>query len=417
MVMKRVIILILDSFGIGSTADSDKYGDKGSDTLGHIVERCAEGTATGTVKREKRPLTLPNMARLGLEKAAEASRGKPLAHTLGYQGNIKGAYGYCIEKSKGKDTPSGHWEIAGVPVMFDWGYFPNIIPCFPDKLINEFIKRTDVAGILGNKHASGTEILDELGEGHIKTRKPIVYTSADSVFQIACHETYFGLDRLYNICEIAREILNEFEKEIGCIGRVIARPFVGEKKGQFSRTGNRHDIAVEPPEPTLLDSLKKNGGEVVSVGKIADIFANCGITKKVKATGLEDIFNKTIAELNIAKDNTLIFTNFVDFDANYGHRRDVTGYAWGLEYIDGRLPELEKMLQPEDMVIITADHGCDPTWKGTDHTREHIPVLMFGPEIKPLAFGERLTFADIGQTIAEYMNLPKLNHGTVCNIF
>lgn len=415
--MKRTIILILDSFGIGSTADSTQYGDKGSDTLGHIVERCAEGTATGTVKRENFPLTLLNMARLGLEKAAEASRGKPLSHSLGYKGNIEGAYGYCIEKSKGKDTPSGHWEIAGVPVMFDWGYFPKTIPCFPNKLTNEFIKRTGVPGILGNKHASGTEILDELGEEHIKTLKPIVYTSADSVFQIACHEKYFGLENLYKICDIAREILNELEKEIGCIGRVIARPFVGEKKGQFSRTGNRHDIAIKPPELTLLDFLKKNGGEVVSIGKIADIFANCGITKKIKATGLEELFNKTIAELKIAKDNTLIFTNFVDFDATYGHRRDVTGYAWGLEYIDKRLPELEKMLQTGDLAVIAADHGCDPTWKGTDHTREYIPLLMFGPGVNPVALGGRLSFADIGQTIAKHMELPKLSYGTACNIF
>ncbi len=254
-------------------------------------------------------------------------------------------------------------------------------------------------------------------EEHIKTGKPIVYTSADSVFQIACHEKYFGIDRLYKICDIAREILNELEKEVGCIGRVIARPFIGEKKGQFLRTGNRHDIAVKPPEPTLLDILKKNGGEVVSIGKIADIFANCGITKKIKAVGLEYLFNKTVAELKIAKDNTLIFTNFVDFDASYGHRRDITGYARALEYIDGRLPELEKMLQPGDLVVIAADHGCDPTWKGTDHTREHIPVLMFGPGVKPVALGGRLSFADIGQTIAKHMGLPELKHGTACNIF
>ena len=415
--MKRTIILILDSFGIGATVDSDKYGDKGSDTLGHIVEKCAKGTATGTVKRGKEPLSLPNMARLGLEKAAEVSRGKPLAYSLGYKGNMEGAYGYCIENSKGKDTSSGHWEIAGVPVMFDWGYFPKTIPCFPDKLINEFIKRTGVQGILGNKHASGTDILDELGEEHIKTGKPIVYTSADSVFQIACHEKYFGLDKLYKICDIAREILNEQEKELGCIGRVIARPFLGEKKGQFFRTGNRRDIAVKPPEPTLLDYLKKNGGEVVSIGKIADIFADCGITKKIKATGLEDLFNKTISELKIAKDNTLIFTNFVDFDASYGHRRDISGYAWALEYVDGRLSELEKMLQPGDLVVIAADHGCDPTWKGTDHTREHIPLLMFGLGVKPIALGGCSSFADIGQTIAKHMRLLNLNHGKACDIF
>lgn len=304
--------------------------------------------------------------------------------------------------------------MAGVPVMFDWGYFPKTVPCFPDKLISEFIEKTKVSGVLGNKHASGTEILDELGEIHITSGKPIVYTSADSVFQIACHEKYFGLERLYEICSIARKILDENIKEYGCIGRVIARPFVGEKKGHFARTGNRHDIAVKPPEPTLLDFLKESGGEVVSIGKIADIFADCGITKKVKASGLEELFNSTLTELKNAKDNTLIFTNFVDFDANFGHRRDVTGYAWALEYIDGRLPEFEKMLQVGDLAIIAADHGCDPTWKGTDHTREHIPLLMFGPGIKPVNLGERSSFADIGQTIAKHMNLPQLKRGISC---
>ena len=414
--MKRTVILILDSFGIGASADAANYGDKGSDTLGHIVDKCASGTTTGTVKRDKGSLFLPNLARLGLEKAAEESRGAKLACSLGYDGKIEGAYGYGIETSKGKDTPSGHWEIAGVPVMFDWGYFPKTVPSFPEELISEFIKRTGVPGILGNKHASGTDILDELGEEHIKTGKPIVYTSADSVFQIACHEKHFGLEKLMKICDISREILNEQEKALGCIGRVIARPFIGEKKGEFARTGNRHDIAVQPPEPTLLDSLKKLGGEVISIGKIADIFANFGITKKIKATGLDDLFNKTVGEIKTAKDNSLIFTNFVDFDAVFGHRRDVSGYAWALEYIDSRMPELEKILQPGDLVVIAADHGCDPTWKGTDHTREHIPILMFGPYIKAGTIGGRKSFADIGQTIAKHMGLPKLPHGTACDI-
>ncbi|HBM15371.1 MAG TPA: phosphopentomutase [Lentisphaeria bacterium] len=415
--MKRTVIIILDSFGVGCAKDSDKYGDTGSDTLGHIVDMCLAGTATGTVKRGKTPLTLPNLARLGLQKLAEESRGKALSHGLGYNGDIEGAYGYGIERSKGKDTPSGHWEIAGVPVMFDWGYFPKTKPTFPIELTRAFIERTKVPGILGDKHASGTEILDELGEEHIRTGKPIVYTSADSVYQIACHEKHFGLDKLYEICDIAREILNEMEPKIGCIGRVIARPFIGESKGHFTRTGNRHDIAVKPPEPTLLDLMKEQGGQVVSIGKIADIFADCGITKKVKATGIDALFETTMKELSIAGDKTIIFTNFVDYDASFGHRRDVSGYAWALEHFDELLPRFEKALQPGDLVIIAADHGCDPTWKGTDHTREHIPIIMFGPEVKAVNIGGRQSFADIGQTIAKHHGLPKLNHGTACNIF
>lgn len=410
--MKRTVILLMDSFGIGYSKDAAVYGDEGSDTLGHIVDKCAGGNATGTINRGKKPLTLPNLARLGLEKAAEASRGKPLSHTLGYNGIPKGAYGYCIETSKGKDTPSGHWEIAGVPVTFDWGYFPKTVPTFPKELTDAFIKETGVPGILGDKHASGTEIINELGDEHIKTGKPIVYTSADSVYQIAAHEKYFGLERLLEICDIARKLVTKYN-----IGRVIARPFVGEGNGNYVRTGNRHDIAVEPPDKTLLDILKANGGNVISIGKIADIFADCGITGKVKATGLKALFDATLEQLKKAQDNTLIFTNFVDFDASFGHRRDVSGYADGLEYFDSRLPELEKLLQSGDLVVITADHGCDPTWQGTDHTREHIPMLFLGPSVKHIALNGRNSFADIGQTIATHMGLKKLKNGTACNIF
>ncbi|MCP4176165.1 MAG: phosphopentomutase [bacterium] len=410
--MKRTVILLMDSFGVGCAEDSNKYGDQGSDTLGHIVDQCGEGTAKGTVKRGKEPLNIPNLARLGLQKAAEESRNKKLSYSLGYNGKIEGAYGYGIEQSKAKDTPSGHWEIAGVPVMFDWGYFPKTIPCFPKELTNAFIRETGVLGILGDKHASGTEIINELGDEHVRTGKPIVYTSADSVYQIAAHEEHFGLDRLMNICDIARKLVDKYN-----IGRVIARPFTGDKNGNYVRTGNRHDISIPPPAPTLLDYLKESGSSVVSIGKIADIFADCGITKKIKANGLEALFDTTLNELSEAKDNTLIFTNFVDFDAVYGHRRDVSGYASALEYFDSRIPDLEQILQPDDLIIIAADHGCDPTWKGTDHTREHIPILMFGPNIKPNNLRGRKTFADIGQTIAKHMSIKPLPKGTVCDIF
>ena len=408
--MKRAIILLTDSFGIGGAEDAGAYGDEGSDTLGHIVEECAAGKTDDSGLR-KGPLQLPNLARHGLQKAAEESRKAPLAHSLGYDGEIDGAYGYGIEQSKGKDTPSGHWEIAGVPVMFDWGFFPKTEPCFPKELIDEFIKETGVPGILGDKHSSGTVILDELGEEHIKTGKPICYTSADSVFQIAAHEKHFGLERLNEIGDITRKIVDKYN-----IGRVILRPFLGEKAGEFERTGNRHDIAIPPPEPTLLDVMKESGGNVVAIGKIADIYANCGVTKKVKNPGLENLFNSTIDELKQAGDQTLIFTNFVDFDEKYGHRRNVAGYAAALEYFDSRLPEFEKLLQPGDLVIVAADHGCDPTWQGTDHTREHIPVLFFGPGIKSGSIGGRQTFADIGQTIAAHFGIKSLKAGTACDI-
>jgi phosphopentomutase len=408
--MKRAVILLMDSFGVGHSQDADKYGDKDSDTLGHIVDECAAGNCDN--KTRKGPLNLPNLSRLGLQKLSEDSRGKKLAASLGHEGKLEGAHGYAIETSKGKDTPSGHWEIAGVPVLFDWGYFPKTEPSFPKKLIDDFIEKANLPGILGDKHSSGTVIINELGDEHIKTGKPIVYTSADSVFQIAAHEKYFGLDRLYEICDIARELVTEYN-----IGRVIARPFTGEGNGNYERTGNRHDISVPPPEPTLLDILKESGKNVVSIGKIADIFANCGITRKVKANGLEGLFDLTLEELRMAKDNTLIFTNFVDFDSSYGHRRNVAGYAEALEYFDTRIPEIEEKLQPGDLIIIAADHGCDPTWPGSDHTREHIPVIFFGKEVKPVNIGGRKTFADIGQTIAKHLNVGPLNNGIACDIF
>lgn len=253
--------------------------------------------------------------------------------------------------------------------------------------------------------------MDALGEEHMKTGKPIFYTSADSVFQIACHEETYGLDKLYELCEIARE---ELTKGGYNIGRVIARPFVGDKAGNFARTGNRHDYAVKPPAPTMLQKLvEEKQGEVVSIGKIADIYAHVGITKKVKATGLDQLFDATVEEMKLAGDKTIVFTNFVDFDSAYGHRRDVAGYAAALELFDRRLPELMAQLKDEDMLILTADHGCDPTWPGTDHTREHIPVLVYGPKIKAGSLGHRESFADIGQTVANYFDLSPMDYGKV----
>lgn len=404
--MKRTFIMVLDSFGIGASEDAKKFGDEGADTLGHIARECALGHAN---KGRQGPLRLPNLARLGLLEASCESTGH-YPEGMAKADKIIGAYGYASELSSGKDTPSGHWEIAGVPVLFDWGYFTDTQNSFPQVLLDTLVKRANLPGYLGNCHSSGTVILDELGETHMKTGKPIFYTSADSVFQIACHEETFGLERLYDLCEIAREELTHGGYNIG---RVIARPFVGGKKGEFVRTGNRHDLAVEPPAPTMLKKLvDEKQGHVVSIGKIADIYANVGITDKVKATGIEALFDASLAEIKKAGNNTIVFTNFVDFDSSYGHRRDVAGYAAALEYFDSRLPEMLALMQGEDMLILTADHGCDPTCAGTDHTREHIPVLIYGPHIPAGSLGHRTTFADIGQTVADYFSLSAMDYGT-----
>ncbi|WP_281647065.1 phosphopentomutase [Parendozoicomonas sp. Alg238-R29] len=400
--MPRAIVLVLDSFGIGAAGDAEKFGDVGSDTLGHIAEVCASGRAD--IERSG-PLKLPNLSSLGLLHAHKNSTGK-WAEGMAELPATAGSYAYAAEISSGKDTPSGHWEMAGVPVLFEWGYFTEHENSFPQKFLDKLIEEAELPGVLGNCHASGTTIIADLGEEHMRTGKPIVYTSADSVFQIACHEESYGLDNLYKLCEISRKLLDEYN-----IGRVIARPFIGSGPEDFARTGNRRDFSVLPPAPTLLDCLVKAGGEVVSVGKIADIFAHQGITRKVKATGLQALFDTTLEEVDRASDNTLVFTNFVDFDSAWGHRRDTAGYAAGLEEFDARLPELMEKLQPGDLLVMTADHGCDPTWHGSDHTREHVPLLFSGPGVKAVDLGGRETFADMGQTLAEHFSLSKLEFG------
>lgn len=399
---RRAIILVMDSFGMGATPDADRFGDAGADTFGHIARACHEqAAAMGRLG----PLDLPHLFRLGLGAAyAELHGGPPPG--MSTAAPPAGAYGCAAELSSGKDTPSGHWEMAGVPVMFEWGYFRDPQQSFPEALLAELVRRGDLPGVLGNCHASGTTILEELGEEHVRTGKPIVYTSADSVFQIACHEESFGLQSLYDLCGIARELVDEYR-----IGRVIARPFQGEASGGFRRTGNRRDLSVPPPAPTVLDRLTAAGGSVISIGKIADIFAHRGISRKIKANGLNGLFNATLGALGEAGPRSLVFTNFVDFDQSYGHRRDVAGYAEGLEQFDARLPELLQKMEPGDLLVITADHGCDPTWSGTDHTREHVPVLVSGPGIAARSLGRRESFADIGQTLAEYFGLAAMDHG------
>jgi phosphopentomutase len=310
-----------------------------------------------------------------------------------------------VEQSRGKDTPSGHWEIAGVPVAFEWGYFPPDEPSFPAALTDTLVARAGLPGILGNRHASGTEIIDELGAEHLRTGKPILYTSADSVLQIAAHEDSFGLERLYETCRIARALADEYK-----IGRVIARPFLGAP-GAFRRTANRRDLTVPPPEPTLLDRLTGAGGRVVGIGKIADIFAGRGVGASKKAAGNEAVLAETLAAAAREGERTLVFANFNDFDTLYGHRRDVAGYAAALEAFDAMLPRLEAALRPGDLAVLTADHGCDPTYRGTDPTREHVPVLAFGPGVAPRPLGRRDGFADIGQTVARHLDLDPLPHG------
>lgn len=403
--MKRAFLLVLDSFGVGELPDATKFGDVSANTLLHIAEYCEQGKANAANVRTGK-LNLPNLTRLGLGKLAAECAGRAIPN-LDANINLVGMYGSAAELSHGKDTPSGHWEMTGVPVQFEWGYFPQTVPCFPQELIDEFIKRAKLPGILGNCHASGTEIIKKFGAEHVKTGKPICYTSADSVFQIAAHEESFGLERLYEICKIAFELVKPYN-----IGRIIARPFL-DKDGVFYRTGNRRDFSVLPPAPTLLDKLKAAGGNVIAIGKISDIFATQGVTQKIEAHGNDELFAATVnaAKNSLTQNDTLIFTNFVDFDMEYGHRRDVPGYAHALEKFDQMLPELEKILLPDDIMIITADHGCDPTFKGTDHTREYVPILVFGQKIQPQNIGKRKTFADIGQSLAKYFGLEKLQYG------
>ena len=402
--MKRSIILVLDSFGIGATEDAVDFGDVGANTFGHIAQACARGEANNGDRNGS--LHLPNLTKLGLAKACEESCGS-FPEGMDADVEIVGAYGHAKEISSGKDTPSGHWEIAGVPVLFDWGYFSDKTNSFPKELTDRILARAGLDGYLGNCHASGTQVLDDLGEEHMQTGKPIFYTSADSVFQIACHEETYGLDKLMELCHIVREELEDYN-----IGRVIARPFIGAGKGQFERTGNRRDLSLEPPAITVLQKLvEEKQGEVISIGKISDIYAGCGISRKVKATGIPALFDATLAQIDVAGNNSIVFTNFVDFDSAYGHRRNVAGYAAALEYFDRRLPEILALLKEDDVLIITADHGCDPTWPGTDHTREHIPVIVAGPKVKAGSLGRRETFADIGQSLAEHFGTSDMAYG------
>lgn len=386
--MRRVILIVLDSFGLGGAPDASAYGDEGANTLGTIAQFCADN---------HQALNVPNMMALGLGHAARLACGTFPAG-LNPDIPVVGLWGAACEVSKGKDTPSGHWEIAGLPVPFDWGYFPKTVPAFPSDLIETIIRQQNLTGILGNCHASGTDIIMQFGEEHIRTGKPIFYTSTDSVLQVAAHEDHFGLERLYDLCTALRILVEPLN-----IGRIIARPFIGESTANFERTGNRRDFAVPPPQPTLLNVIEASGSKVLAVGKISDIFAGSGVSKTYKAHGNEALVDATLEAMDEAADGDLIFTNLVDFDSLYGHRRDIAGYAAALEAFDRRLPELIAKMREGDLLILTADHGCDPGWPGTDHTREAVPVLIAG--CKSGSIGLRNSFADIGKSIAAYLDV------------
>ena len=376
---QRVIWIVLDSVGIGEMPDAETYGDRGSDTLGNLARR--------------RRLRLPNLCRLGLANIKALAGLEPSAAP-------QGAFGRCALASPGKDTTTGHWEMAGIHLEKPFPLFPR---GFPPAIIGEFERRTG-RSVLGNKAASGTEIIEELGEEHMRTGSPIVYTSADSVFQIAAHEEVITLFELYKMCETARELLHgPYE-----VGRVIARPFLGSP-GAFTRTANRHDYAVPPPQGMLLDQLEARDVEVFGVGKIFDVFLGRGIRDHEKTRSNADGMAKTLAAMD-ALERGLIFVNLVDFDMLYGHRNDVEGYARALEEVDAWLPSFEARFAPYDLAILTADHGCDPTTASTDHSREYVPLLAYGPNARHgVNLGLRGTLSDIGQTVAENFgaSIPK----------
>jgi phosphopentomutase len=401
----RALLIVLDSVGIGGAPDAASYGDAGADTLGHIAQACAEGRGDRDGLR-RGPLRLPNLAGLGLGLAAQGATGC-VPSGLEPTDEPHGLYGHAVETAAGKDTPSGHWEIAGLPLTEPWGTFPETRPAFPAALTGALIARGGVPGILGDCHASGVPIIEALGAEHMRTGKPICYTSADSVFQIAAHEESFGLDRLYDLCRTARILCDPYR-----ICRVIARPFTGSEEGGFRRTGHRKDFAVTPPGPTLLDRLGEEGRTVVSVGKIGDIFAHRATGREIKATGNPACLEAGLAALAEIPEGGLVFVNLVDFDTDYGHRRDVPGYAAALEAFDARVPDILSALRPGDVALITADHGNDPTWTGTEHTREQVPVLAFGPGLPAGPLGRREGFSDLAASLARHLGLTWAGAGT-----
>ena len=391
--MKKAILIVLDSLGVGGAPDAKRFGDIGANTLGNIIKACSRGAANFG---RQGPLKIPNLESLGIINAlqlADSSWSDRYCFS-----EVLGGYAAATSYSSGKDTPSGHWELVSAPVEFKWFHFNDKVNTFPPSKIKDIIKRTNISGILGNCHSSGTAIIDKLGEEHIKTGKPIFYTSVDSVVQIAAHEEVFGLKELLHLCNEASKVFHAMR-----VCRVIARPFLGDKKGSFYRTKNRRDFSTDPIHQTVCDRIVKAGRTCWGIGKIGDIFNHRSITTfSAGLSGLE-LFDKLLEVLDIASDGDLIFANFVEFDSLFGHRRDVSGYASALERFDLQLPKLINRLKEGDLLIVTADHGNDPTFSGTDHTRERVPVLIKGFSKAKTNYGI-IDFSDVGQMITNHLN-------------
>lgn len=399
--MSRAFLVVMDSVGIGGAPDADRFfngttPDSGANTLAHIAQACAEGRAD---EGRSGPLNLPHLDALGLGSATRLASGDA---TPGLESLPTGFWGCAREHSPGKDTPSGHWELAGLPVPWDWHYFPNTEPAFPEDLVQAVAGACGAGGVLGNCHASGTAIIDRHGAEHMQSGWPICYTSADSVFQIAAHEETFGLDHLLDLCRAIAPQLHEMK-----VGRVIARPFVGTPKTGFTRTTNRRDFAIAPPAPVLTNWVQDEGRKVYGVGKIGDIFSMQGIDTVVKGSDAE-LMSHLSELIDTAEEGSLTFANFVEFDSLYGHRRDISGYARALEWFDREIGALLARLRPGDMMVLTADHGNDPSWIGTDHTREQVPVLVAG-----LGAGEigQINFADVAASVAKHLSVPAQGPG------
>lgn len=396
--MARAFLIVLDSVGCGGAPDAADFGDEGANTLGHIAAECASGNAE---EGRHGPLSLPNLASLGLWHAVEAASGQIFADK---PAEVTGKWAAATEVSIGKDTPSGHWELAGLPVPWDWHYFPKE-NSFDDALLSAVCKAAGTDGTLGNCHASGTKIIEQEGARHMETGWPICYTSADSVFQIAAHEERFGLQKLLDLCKALASMLHEMK-----VGRVIARPFLGSVEEGFTRTTNRKDFAIMPPAPALCDWVHDAGNHVYAIGKIGDIFSMRGIDEVVKGDDLT-LMQRLLEHAEGAVDSSLTFANFVEFDSLYGHRRDVSGYARALEWFDAQIPDFIARLRSDDLVIFTADHGNDPTWEGTDHTRERVPVLIWGAGAGEVGLCQ---FTDVAATLAHHLGVP--SHGPGKNL-
>lgn len=397
--MTRAFLVVMDSVGIGGARDADQFfnqgiPDTGANTVAHIAQACAAGQAEDG---RSGPLNVPTLNALGLGAAVKLASGE---QAVGLESEAKGFWAVGEEISIGKDTPSGHWELAGCPVPWEWHYFPNERPAFAADIVQRIKALGDVEDILGNCHASGTEIIKELGAEHMRTALPICYTSADSVFQVAAHEERFGLKRLYAFCEAIAPYLHEMK-----VGRVIARPFVGSEAEGFTRTTNRKDYAITPPEPILTNWVQDAGRRVYGIGKIGDILSMQGLDEVHKGADVQ-LMSHMHRLVEEAENGSLTFANFVEFDSLYGHRRDISGYARALEWFDKEIAKLRPKLRDDDLLILTADHGNDPSWVGTDHTRECVPVLCAGV---PSGSAGRVKFADVAASVAKHLGIP--SHG------